>query len=665
MKHKGDRKPSNSPADTWKDLIQSELKTDSKIGKAFEKAGFGGLENKILTLYFEDEGLAKAAKGRIEPLKKKLPSGLLPCDRVNIQIGTVPIPSQVAVSSSKKVTSGKSTKLGNPLQALNHTEFDELPKPVLEAAVQAEKTCIPIYDNLKQRTEMLAGGAEHTFSVSFSWRLRVGGTRGFRELLLPVFHPVFGIPYIPASSLKGAARAWARHNGESDSEISEILGILKGSVAKAAKVEFLDAFPTQPCLSVDVATPQWHWQGKSVAYKPEPHPLLSMEQPQFLLGLRPTKPENAPYVAIVKEWLENSLKAGIGSRVSGGYGKALGQIATLPHSKSFAFQLWTQGLYGSEPPNKENGWKGKAEFRPTAVRGIIRYWFRAMAMSLYPPDICLNLGDSVFGKLSQQGKINISVLFNPPAQQDPYRYDGRIMLEATEQQYLDLLQQLLILASHLGGVGRGSRRSLHRLNGRMRGCHWTIDGDTLPLEYNAEQWKTMFSILKDKFKAINSTTGNYCVNPGTPQPRYQDVLDVNAQVWLVKSLGQLAPEQVKDWKQEGDRDTVRGTALTFLYSDPRFKGKNMSGLGNPLVGGSLEIPSFVWIKSIFPRNGGPYQAVTIFGVDQTDRLTFAQELEKLAKKNPSEAMLVFGQMPNQNPPRPSPPTSRPNRPIKR
>ena len=669
---KGDRTPANSPADIWKDLIQGELKVGSKIGKTFEKAGFGGLEDKILTLYFEDEDLSKAAKGQIEPLKKKLPSGLKPCDRVDCKVGKVPAVTPKFSSSTASPQKSKATKLGNPLQALNYAEFgddgkgNELSQPVLTAAVQTEKTCNLIYSKLRQRTEILAGGEANTISVSFNWRLRVGGTRGFRELLLPVFHPVFGVPYIPASSLKGAARAWARQNGKTKSEINKILGILDGKIAQAAKVEFLDAFPTKECLSVDVATPQWHWQNGNVAYKPEPHPLLSMEQPHFLIGLRPTKLENAKYIPVIKEWLENALKSGIGSRVSSGYGKALGQIATLPHNKSFEFQLWTQGLYGSEPPSKDNNWVGKPEFRPTAVRGILRYWFRAMAMSLYPPDICSSLEDSVFGKLSQQGKTNISVLFNPSTQQDPYRYDGRIMLEATEQQYLDLLQQLLILASHLGGVGRGSRRSLHRLNGRMRGCHWTIDGETLPLEYNAEQWKAMFSILKDKFKAINSTTGNYSINPGTPRPRYQDVLDANAQVWLVKSPGQLAPEQVKDWRQQGGRNTIRGQALTLLYSDDRFKGerelRDENGekyrIGNPYVGGALEIPSFVWIKSTFPKNGDAYQVVTIFGVDQTDRLTFAKELDKLAKKKPSEALLIFGKMPNEN-------SVSSNRPIRR
>ena len=295
----------------WQEFIQAELKLGSKLGKSFEKAGFGDYGNRILTLCFSDETLAKAAKGLTDKLKEKLPGQLKPCDRINCQVGTVAPPVEPKKFSS---TPGK---LGNPLQALNYAEFGEdrnggeLSQPVLAAAVKAEKTCDPIYQKLTARTKMLAG--DNTLSVSFNWRLRVGGTRGFRELLLPVFHPVFGVPYIPAASLKGAARAWARQNGESKPEISEILGILVGNIAKAAKVEFLDAFPTKACMSVDIATPQWHWQNEKAVYKHEPHPLLSLEQPTFLMGLRATKPEYEKYVAVVKEWLDSALKSGIGS----------------------------------------------------------------------------------------------------------------------------------------------------------------------------------------------------------------------------------------------------------------------------------------------------------------------------------------------------------------
>ncbi|MEB3231200.1 MAG: type III-B CRISPR module RAMP protein Cmr1 [Leptolyngbyaceae bacterium] len=650
-----------NPTDAWHIFIQAQLKQGSKVGKAYEKAGFAGFDNKVLTLYFEDESLSKKARGQMEPLKKKLPPELQPCDRIEFQIGKVP-----TVSSESSPSSGsgrrQNPKVSNPLQALNYADDreNELSQPVLVAAVQAEKNCSSIYSKLRQRTESLAGGEENIIPVSFNWRLRVGGTRGFRELLLPVFHPVFGVPYIPSSSLKGAARAWARHNGESKSKISRILGFLDGKVAQAAKVEFLDAFPTKECLSVDVATPQWHWQNNTVAYKPEPHPLLSMERPQFLIGLRPSKPENAQYVTVVKEWLENALKSGIGSRVSSGYGRALGQPSSTPlHAQRYGFELWTQGMYGAD--------QKYAELRPTAIRGVLRYWFRAVALSLYEPSACQDLEDKIFGKLSQQGKITISVTYNtnnPSTQFDPYRYDGNIYLEGVEKKYLKLLSKLLVLASHLGGIGRGSRRPLHLLDveGRkyMRGCHWTVDAEAIPLEYNSKVWKQLFSEVEAAFTAIQSPTISRNSDPGSPGQgkRQQDVLDANAQVWLIRSPNQVSPDKVSSWREEGLNDDVRGTALSLFYSDDRFKGKNKKGQGNPYVGGAFGTPSFVWITSVFPSPGEPYQVVTIFGVDHPDRLLFAQELDKLAKANPSKAKLVFGQMPTGNRPKPNPPRGR-------
>ncbi|MFB2921829.1 RAMP superfamily CRISPR-associated protein [Aerosakkonema funiforme] len=628
-----------SDAEIWQEFIQTELKTGTKIGKIFEKAGFGSYENKILKLYFADETLSKAAKGQIEPLKKKLPRQFFPCDKVECITGSIPTTSPP--TAGKKLVS--SAKFGNPLQALNFAEFginpkgEEIVQPVLKEAEKAEATCDRIYANLKQRTIDLVGSEGITIPISFNWRVRVGGTRGFRELLLPVFHPVFGIPYIPASSLKGAARAWARQSSDAK-QIEELLGTLENNTAKAAKVEFLDAFPTKHCLSVDVATPQWHWQSKQVTYKPEPHPLLSMEQPELLIGLRPTARGNNDDVKKVKDWLENALKSGgIGCRVSSGYGRALGQQPLFRHNQSYNFELWTQGMYGSEPPTKENRWQGDAEFRPTAMRGILRYWFRAVALGFYDAETCQTLEETLFGKLGQQGKISISTIVNPNSKQNPFFYAGRIFLEAKEQKYLDLISKLLVLASHLGGVGRGSRRPLHLLNGRMRGCHWFVTEQNLPLEYDTQKWETFFTQLKTVFQAVKTPIGSHTGDPGRHKARQQDVLDKNAQIWLLKSSGQIEPAKVKNWETEGDSDAVRGSALNLLYSSDRFKGQNQEGQGNPNVGGALETPSFVWIKSLFPANQLPYQAVTIFGTNHPERQKFAEALKKQG------AILVFGQ----------------------
>ena len=639
---------SKNPADIWGDFIQAELKSNSNLGKLFEKAGYGGYDDKTktLTLFLADEALKKSAQGQSQKLKDKLKQQSLTCDRIEFKTGEV--------SMSKPTTSTpppKSSKISNPLQALNIVKFGELPQPLLEEAVKAEKTCTSIYEKLNRRTEELAG-KEGVMTISFNWRVRVGGTRGFRELLLPVFHPIFGIPYIPSSSLKGAAKSWARQNpNSSKQEIEELLGMLEGKEAKAAKVEFLDAFPTKPCLSIDVATPQWHWKDNHVNYKPEPHPLLSMEQPQILIGLRPSGRGTATDVETVKKWLENAINtSGIGSRVSSGYGCSIGKNPLLAHHKSYSFELWTQGMYGSTPPTKENGYQGQIEFRPTAVRGILRYWFRAVALALYEPTICQTIEDELFGKLSQQGKFSLSVITNPSSRIDPYCYAGTIYLEATESKYLNLIEKLLILASHLGGVGRGSRRPLHRLNGRMRGCHWLVETANYPLPYDEKKWKAFFQSITPAFQKVRSPTGSYTSSPGDSRQRRQDVLDKNAQVWLLKSPGLVEVNNVKTW----DSQNVKGDALNLLYGNTKFKG--VSGhTGNANVGGKLETPSFVWIKSIFPGEGDPYQVVTIFGVDHSERLEFANELKNKG------AILVYGTIPSgekttfQNTPRPKPP----------
>ncbi|OBQ27997.1 MAG: hypothetical protein AN483_17845 [Aphanizomenon flos-aquae MDT14a] len=620
-------KNQKSEADIWRDFVQSEIKSKSKLGKILESSQYGGYNKPELTIYFPDENSRKAAQGQTEAIKKKLREQYrLLCDRINFNFGSTTSTIVRNTPVSRANSTLRAPKNHNPLQALYWVE-PNLPETdasqrmsILRETVAAEQGCNQIYTKLYQRTLQLADGKENTVSVSFNWRMRVGGTRGFRELLLPVLHPIFGIPYIPASTLKGAAKAWARKN-DTPARVQELLGMLNGRNAKAAKIEFLDAFPTKHCLSIDVATPQWAWKdNKVMMYGPVPHPLLSLEQPQFLIGLRPTSRQNSDCqddLKTVKSWLENALNSGIGSRVSSGYGKALGTIPIINTRKSYDFELWTQGMYGSNPQIPE--------FRPSAVRGILRYWFRAVALGLYDVPNCQKLEEEIFGNLGKQGKISLSTKVNPSDKKDPCFYAGKIYLEATEIKYLNLAEKLLFLAVQLGGVGRGSRRPLHLLDHRMRGCHWEIVGKDLPLHYDGEQWSKFFTELNQVFQAIKTPIGSYAVSPGRPGAKQQDVLDKNAQIWLLKSPSQIHPEKV-NWQTDGSSSKVRGAGLELLYSDTRFKGKGQ-GQGNPNVGGELGTPSFVWIKSIFTGNL-PYQVITIFGSDHPDRKEFAKELKK-------------------------------------
>ncbi len=102
------------------------------------------------------------------------------------------------------------------------------------------------------------------------------------------------------------------------------------------------------------------------------------------------------------------------------------------------------------------------------------------------------------------------------------------------------------------------------------------------------------------------------------------------------ALNQLAIELAKEWSfwapsvlgeaEEGNKSPVTGNALNLLYSNSNFKGVAPGKPGNPKVGGDLGTPSFVVIESNFPNSGEPYQTVTIFGAEQSDRAAFAEAL---------------------------------------
>ncbi|NEP54530.1 MAG: CRISPR-associated protein Cmr6, partial [Moorea sp. SIO3C2] len=408
-----------------------------------------------------------------------------------------------------------------------------------------------------------------------------------------------------------------------------LLGSLEGGIGC---VQILDAFPIKPCLTVDMANPQWNWDNNQVTYQPVPHALLSMEKPELVIGLARTTRGSLEDVKTVKQWLEQALTEGIGSRVSAGYGR-IAVDASLPCSCSHDFQLWTQGMYGAFPPSKENR-QGTAEFRPTALRGMLRYWFRAIALGLYSPGDCKNLEATLFGTIeppAREGKIRIALDWSEKKGDrfHPHFYEGTILLEAKEKSYLTLIEKLLHLASHLGGIGRGSRRPLHWNHPYpgLRGCYWQVDSKILT--GNQKVWQDFRQEVIAAFTAVQPLSNPGAGNPGKPKHRQQDVLNDKARIYLLPFPGLKHPEAVKDWQIEGSEINVRGRALDLLYGSDRFKGVNQKGQGNDKVGGGLGTPSYVLIQSNFPPQQQPYQTVTIFGANQSDRSVFASEFQKL------------------------------------
>jgi len=643
----------------WKSVIE-KLKKDKSQLYEFLKDSNIELDGDSFKLYIPNEDDKNKAQKSLPKILAKLPAHLK-IKKLLIVVGNLVLSEQSTnTSPSKNIAPLRRNsilspaliqmkKIESPLQKLN--QFVELKnirnaeqvqiQDTLNNAVEADKTCSDLYEKLKAKTERLA---EETIEVNFSWLLRVGGTRGFRELLLPVFHPVYGIPYIPASSLKGAIRAIAQQNNEP--ELYRLLGNLEDGIGC---IQILDAFPTKPCLSVDIVNPQWHWtQSNQVEYKSEPHCLLSLKQPKFVIGFSRTNRgknvSNPEDLSTIKTWLEKALTAGIGSRVSAGYGRTYVK-ASLEHSSTHDFKIWTQGMYGVDTQ--------KPEFRPVALRGMLRYWFRAIALGIYPPDTAKKLEAILFGTIepkSKLGTIRIGVEWKEEGsggRQYPYFYNGKILLESSNERHLDLIKNLLYLSSHLAGFGRGSRRPLHLNNGRMRGCYWEITSHQLLCDHKI--WQELIQQIKVNLQELgNQENFSSASNLSIPRPvinhhnrnrpvrvnnissgRYQDILDSNAAIFLVPSPGMKHPNSVEKWSENGSKKFVLGEALNLLYSNDKYKGYNKDTyVGNAEVGGKLGIPSYVIIQSNFPGSNQQYQAVTIFGKNHLDRTDFIEHLPK-------------------------------------
>ncbi|MHC5771976.1 MAG: RAMP superfamily CRISPR-associated protein, partial [Nostoc sp.] len=262
----------------WQAILEKLKKDKNPLYELLKDSGLDE-DGDNLKLYITNEDKKKLAQAKIPKIKAKLPSDWQN-KRLNIVVGELPVPTQ---KSSTRMSVNQPTSLQSPLQKLNNFDFDkkgnELVQRALEDAATADETCESLYQQLTEKTIKLA---DHTITVQFSWRLRVGGMRGFRELLLPVFHPVYGVPYIPSSSLKGAIRAIALQDKSNFSEVERLLGTLDHGIGC---VQIFDAFPTAPSLSVDIANPQWHWENGQVRYNSVPHALLSMKHPEFVIGL--------------------------------------------------------------------------------------------------------------------------------------------------------------------------------------------------------------------------------------------------------------------------------------------------------------------------------------------------------------------------------------------
>lgn len=376
---------------------------------------------------------------------------------------------------------------------------------------------------LTNRTKLIAG-EENTFQVRCLWRIRVGGHRGPESILLPAFDAL-GMPYIPASTLRGVARTQAirevmEQEGVSWRQAEEAIsrqyfGYLdsKKSEERSGKVIFLDAYPLPQQsgdgggLAVDMANSIWRWEGDTLDYSPNPNPFFSLEKATFLIGIRPTTNCDEAVLDKVKGWLSHGLSAGVGSQVNTGYGSLVeeGKSETEPEFLSVNFVLEGQLIHGRQKfkslrqpykPDRKGNLRADTEVEPEvrsiAFKSMLRYWFKALSLGLLPIQQVRQLESRLFGSIDAQFKARGWIKFRAiendffkATEDEPAQQVGTFRLYFSEGLLSDeqkasiraLFSALTWMSVRLGGAGQGARRPCYsrRENPRWRGSTFVIN----------------------------------------------------------------------------------------------------------------------------------------------------------------------------------------------
>lgn len=206
----------------------------------------------------------------------------------------------------------------------------ELPKETLSVVIPEEiKT---IVECVRNQQDVVV----REFEAQTASRLVVGlGSESVYEVSMTLHH-IYGIPYIPGQSLKGAIRNYViseyydkdEKKALADKDFCAIFGKEDG----AGKVIFYDAYPDEENfqLEKDILTPHYseYYGGNAWptdTQKPIPNEFLTVPKGKkfrFFLGLKKGKKEDSGlYLDMAERYLKEALENfGVGAKTAVGYG---------------------------------------------------------------------------------------------------------------------------------------------------------------------------------------------------------------------------------------------------------------------------------------------------------------------------------------------------------
>lgn len=139
-------------------------------------------------------------------------------------------------------------------------------------------------------------------------------------------HRLYGIPYLPASAVKGACRAWAQRTANADE--AKACQRIFGDQSAGGEVYFYDAYPENNLFELDIINPHY---GKYYESKKGDVPPADYHSPVPILFLTVAPGVSFRFVLACKDralldqankWLSAAMaQSGIGAKKSLGYGE--------------------------------------------------------------------------------------------------------------------------------------------------------------------------------------------------------------------------------------------------------------------------------------------------------------------------------------------------------
>ncbi|MGL5834509.1 MAG: RAMP superfamily CRISPR-associated protein [Waterburya sp.] len=539
---------------------------------------------------------------------------------------------------------------------------------------------------LNQRTELIAG-KDNTFTVKCPWRIRVGGHRGPESILLPAFDAL-GMPYIPASTLRGVARTQAIREivaaenikwSAAEQKVAPYFGSIETDNEKncAGKVVFLDAYPLPiktGGLSMDMANNIWKWDdNKQPKYESNPNVFLSLQKSDFLIGLRlVSNCQDKEVLNKVKQWLIVGLQAGVGSQINTGYGQLIIGDRDQSSSEFFRVKFAIEGqlIHGhqkfnniKEPFQKERDGNLKTdrngnfkpstfavpEVRPTAFKSMLRYWFRAFSLGVLPAEQVINWEGQIFGAITpkqQLSLVKVNIVDSKVIQKEAKdkrdkcgEQEGILTLSYSivtpqnkNQAISSLLKNLTWMMFNLGGIGQGARRPCYSRQNRpyapwFRGSTFFVDADIdnpQSFWYEPESARDFQKIFKTKLKAFYSALEQLIPNSNITK-------NINSPLSFNQpnecNWSDAVDKHCRIVVCSGQEQYEKPHALAVLHGND-LKTTNYRGQvdydGN--LCGQTNKP--VKPSPVWIADLGDYQVVTVFGATVAQRLNYLQKLQQ-------------------------------------